>query len=338
MRRGGWCCIRDGCISMSRSDDEHGPLVDLGRERPQVPARARNLSPIVPRASIAGRALVAVVAIMTFLASITTGAVLLVSASAAEWQSEVASEITVQVRPSAGRDLDRDAAAVAEAMRAQPGILEIRPFTKAESAKLLEPWLGSGLSFDDLPVPRVIVARVQPGAALDLAALRTRVTQVAPSASVDDHRAWIERMRSMSGATVLAGIGILALVIVATIISVSFATRGAMAANRPIVEVLHFVGAGDRYIANRFQRHFLRLGLEGGVIGGGVAMLGFGFSESIAGWFAGTPVGDQFAALLGTFSLRPSGYLTLAAQAVLIAAITAWASRRTLFATLDDID
>jgi len=303
-----------------------------------VPARARNLSPIVPRASIAGRALVAVVAIMTFLASITTGAVLLVSASAAEWQSEVASEITIQVRPVAGRDLDRDAAAVAEAMRAQAGIVEIRPFTKAESAKLLEPWLGSGLSLDDLPVPRVIVARVQPGTALDLAALRKAVTQVAPSASVDDHRAWIERMRSMTGATVLAGIGILALVIIATIISVSFATRGAMAANRPIVEVLHFVGAGDRYIANRFLRHFLRLGLQGGLIGGGVEMLGFGFSESIAGWFSGTPVGDQFAALLGTFSLRPSGYLVLAAQAVLIAAITAWASRRTLFATLDDIE
>ena len=69
-----------------------------------------------------------------------------------------------------------------------------------------------------------------------------------------------------------------------------------------------------------------------------VAMLAFGFSESIAGWFSGTAVGDQFVALLGTFSLRPSGYLVLAAQAVLIAAITAWASRRTLFATLDDID
>jgi cell division transport system permease protein len=323
---------------MSRSDDDHGPLVDLGHERPQVPARARNLSPIVPRASIAGRALVAVVAIMTFLASITTGAVLLVSASAAEWQSEVASEITIQVRPVAGRDLDRDTAAVVAAMRAQPGIVEIRPFTKQESAKLLEPWLGSGLSFDDLPVPRVIVARVQPGTTLDLAALRSRVTQASPTASVDDHRAWIERMRSMTGATVFAGVGILILVIIATIISVSFATRGAMAANRPIVEVLHFVGAGDRYIANRFLRHFLRLGLQGGVIGGGVAMLAFGFSESIAGWFSGTPVGDQFAALLGTFSLRPSGYLALAVQAVLIAAITAWASRRTLFATLDDID
>ena len=312
--------------------------MDLGHERPQVPAQARNRSPIVPRASIAGRALVAVVAIMTFLASITTGTVLLVSASAAEWQSEVSSEITIQVRPSAGRDLDRDAAAVTDAMRAQPGIVEIRPFSKDESAKLLEPWLGSGLSFDDLPVPRVIIARVQPGTTLDLAALRARVTQAAPAASVDDHRAWIDRMRSMTGATVFAGVGILGLVIVATIISVSFATRGAMAANRPIVEVLHFVGAGDRYIANRFQRHFLRLGLQGGMIGGGIAMLMFGFSESIAGWFSGTPVGDQFAALLGTFSLRPSGYLALAAQAVAIGAITAWASRRTLFATLDDID
>jgi cell division transport system permease protein len=323
---------------MSKSDDQRDALMDLGQERPQVPATARNLSPIVPRASIAGRALVAVVAIMTFLASITTGAVLLISASASEWQSEVASEITIQVRAVTGRDIERDVTATTETIRAQPGIVEVRPYTKDESAKLLEPWLGTGLSLDDLPVPRVIVARIAPGNALDLADLRRRVTQVAPSASIDDHRAWIERMRSMTGATVIAGLGILALVIVATIISVSFATRGAMAANRPIVEVLHFVGAGDRYIADRFFRHFLMLGLQGGAIGGGAAMFAFGSSESIAMWFSGTPVGDQFAALLGTFSLRPLGYLALAAQAVLIAGITAFASRRTLFATLAAIE
>src|SRR3954469_23248965 len=323
---------------MARPGEEHIPLVDLGHDSPRVAAHARNMSPIVPRASISGRALVAVVAIMTFLASITTGAVLLVSASAAEWQSDAPREITIHGSAMARRDIDRDALAVVEAMRSEPGIVEVRPFSREESAKLLEPWLGTGLSLDQLPVPRVIVAGVQPGTTIDLAGLRTRVMKAAPSASVDDHRAWIERMRSMTGATVFAGLGILVLVIAATIISVSFATRGAMAANRPIVEVLHFVGAGDRYIANHFLRHFLRLGLEGGVIGGGAAMLGFGFSESIAAWFSGTPVGDQFAALLGTFSLPPSGYLALAVQAVAIAAITAWASRRTLFATLDDID
>src|SRR3954467_6235618 len=118
---------------MDEDRNQRDAMMDLGHERPQVAVKARNRSPIVPRASIAGRALVAVVAIMTFLASITTGTVLLVSASAAEWQSDVASEITIQVRPAAGRDLVRDAAAVTEAMRAQPGIIEVRPFTKDES-------------------------------------------------------------------------------------------------------------------------------------------------------------------------------------------------------------
>jgi cell division transport system permease protein len=311
--------------------------LETGTGRP-LPANTRNISPIVPRATISGRALIAVVAIMTFLASITTGAVLLVHASAAEWQSDIASEVTIQVRPAQGRDLDRDVRTVVETVRGTPGILDVRAFTDQESGKLLEPWLGTGLSLNDLPVPRVIVARITPGETIDLVAMRQRLAQAVPPATVDDHRAWIERMRTMTNATVFAGLGILALVIMATIISVSFATRGAMAANRPIIEVLHFVGAGDRYIANRFLRHFLRLGLEGGLIGVGAAMLLFGFAESIGGWFAGTPVGDQFAALLGTFSLRPSGYLILVLQAVLIAVITAWSSRRTLLATLADID
>src|SRR4051794_34432448 len=172
---------------MSRTGNERDPLLDLGHDRPQVPAKARNLSPIVPRASIAGRALIAVVAIMTFLASITTGAVLLVSASAAGWQSDVASEITIQVRPLAGRDIERDAVATAEVLRTQPGIVEVRSFTKGESAKLLEPWLGSGLSLDDLPVPRAIVARIAPSAVLDLAGVGRPVAEGAPSATVREH-------------------------------------------------------------------------------------------------------------------------------------------------------
>lgn len=310
-------------------------MIDRGQAPLQQP---RLSSPVVPRASISGRALVAVVAIMTFLASLTTGAALLVRASAAEWQSDVASEITVQVRPAQGRDLERDVERAAALVRAQAGIADVRVFSAAESAKLLEPWLGTGVDFKDLPVPRVIVARIAPGAATDLASLRVRLMSELPSASLDDHRAWIERMRAMTNAAVAAGIGIVVLVIIATIISVSFATRGAMATNRPIVEVLHFVGAGDRYIVSRFLRHFLWLGLEGGLIGAGAAMLIFGFGESIGGFLSGTAIGDQFVALLGTFSLRTSGYLIIAAQAVLIALITALASRRTLQTTLEDLE
>ena len=103
-------------------------------------------TPLVPRNSISGRALIAVVAIMTFLASLTTGAVMLVAGAASEWQSDVAREVTIQIVPAPGRDLDAAADKAAAAARAFPGIGDVRVYSKAESSKLLEPWLGSGLT------------------------------------------------------------------------------------------------------------------------------------------------------------------------------------------------
>src|ERR1044071_5293263 len=63
---------------------------------------------IVPADSISGRALLAVIAIMTFLASLTLGAVVLVRSAAGEWQSAVAREVTIQLRPAEGRDGEAD--------------------------------------------------------------------------------------------------------------------------------------------------------------------------------------------------------------------------------------
>jgi cell division transport system permease protein len=298
----------------------------------------RGETPIVPKRSIAGRALVAVVAIMTFLASLTTGAVMLVRASAMEWQSDVAREVTIQVRPIEGKNLDAEVARAVEIAKAFPGVGEVRVFTREESARLLEPWLGSGLALEDLPVPRMIVVKLPSGGEFDLAPLRKSLADKVAGASLDDHRAWIDRMRTMAGTTVAGGVGLLILMLVATVLSVIFATRGAMATNRPIVEVLHFIGAKSGFIAGQFQRHFLLLGLEGGMIGGGLAMLLFGAAGIAAKLSAGSAGGDQLATLFGGFSLGWGGYLAIAGQIVLIALVTAFASRRTVNRTLETVD
>lgn len=295
-------------------------------------------TPIVPRNSISGRALVAVVAIMTFLASLTTGAVILVRASASDWQSEVAREVTIQVRPVSSRDIEADVRKAADIARAIPGIAEVRPFSKEESARLLEPWLGTGLALDDLPVPRLIVVKVAPEAAPDFATLRKTLSEQVPGATIDDHRGWIEQMRVMSRTAVIGGIGILLLVFAATVLSVTFATRGAMATNRSIVEVLHVIGATDRFIAGHFQRHFLMLGLKGGAIGGAAAILLFAFAELVSGWFFGGAGASQVAALFGSFSIGTAGYVAVGLQVILIALLTAGTSRHTVNQTLQTIE
>lgn len=316
------------------------PHVEDELTEPQTMRRllSRSDVAIVPRNSIAGRALVAVVAIMTFLASLTTGAVMLVRASASEWQADVAREITIQVRPVEGRDIEAEVGRAAELARKFPGISDVRPYSKEESARLLEPWLGAGALLDDLPVPRLIVVRVVSGVAPDFAQLRKILNEQVAGASLDDHRAWIDRMRTMARASVIGGIVILVLMLAATILSVVFATRGAMATNRPIVEVLHFIGAKDSFIAGQFQRHFLVLGLEGGAIGGGTAIALFALTGFIRDWILGASARDQFALLFGNFSIGIEGYMAVVAQIVLIAVVTAATSRRTVNRTLETIE
>ena len=293
---------------------------------------------IVPSGSIAGRSLAAVVAIMTFLAALTTGAVMMVVNSASDWQSEVGREITIQVRPTAGRDVEADVRAAADIARGTAGIADVQPYTKEESAQLIEPWLGSGLALGDLPIPRMIVVKLAAGTPPDFAALRKALAAAVPSASLDDHRGWIDRMRTMAETAVAVGIAILLLVVAVTVLSVAFATRGAMATNRPIVEVLHYVGATDGFVAGQFQRHFLLLGLKGGAIGGGAAIALFAILGAINAWLAGTPGGDEAAALFGSFSIGVAGYVAILILIVLMAVVTAFASHRTVNQTLEAID
>ncbi|MBV8792347.1 MAG: ABC transporter permease, partial [Pseudolabrys sp.] len=207
---------------------------------------------------------------MTFLAAMTTGAVTLVSEAASGWQTDVAREVSIQIKPATGRDVDAGVDKAVALAKAARGVSDVRAMTREESANLLEPWLGSGLTMTDLPVPRMVVVKLGNDTA-DLDGLRSALAREVPGATLDDHRGWISRMRTMANSAVAIGVIVLILMIAATMLSVSFATRGAMAANRSVIEVLHFVGAKNSYIATHFQRHFLVLGFEGGVIGGGAA-------------------------------------------------------------------
>ncbi len=309
--------------------------IDPGAALDRAP---RGSASIVPSSSIAGRSLVAVVAIMTFLAALTTGAAMLVVSTANDWQADVGREVTVQVRPAAGRDIEADVSKAVAAARAAPGIADVRAYSKEESEKLVEPWLGAGLHLDDLPIPRLIVIKLAPGVTPNFAALRQALANQVPTASLDDHRGWMERMRTMAGTAVVCGLAVLGLVVAVTMLSVTFATRGAMATNRPIVEVLHYVGATDSFVASQFQHHFLLLGLKGGAIGGGAAIILFGCAEAARAWLAGTPSGDEAAALFGSLSIGVKGYVAIVIQIIVMAVVTALVSRYTVNRTLETID
>ena len=303
-------------------------------EMPHVDERAGALKqnmPLVPADTIAGRALVTVIAIMTFLASLAAGAGILVSDASNGWTDSIAREMTIQVKPVTGRDIEADVSQAAQIAGATAGIAAVRVISRAESERLLEPWLGTGLDLGELPVPRLIVLDLAPRASVDLGKMRASLTARVPNALVDDHRLWVERLATMARTLVVIVAVIFLLVLVAMALAITFATHGAMAGNREIVDVLHFVGAADQFIAREFQRHFRRLGLRGGLIGGGFAILAFAISGWMSRWFMSDAGGDQVEALFGTLSLGLRGYIAIGCIAIGVAFLTGIMSRSIVF-------
>ena len=293
---------------------------------------------IVPSDGVSSRALLTVIAIMTFVAALIVGIVGVARDAAVHWRSDMVREITIQVRPVQGRDITAEIAKAVDIARKTPGVSDARALTRDETGKLLEPWLGAGLDLGALPMPRLVVVRLSETAEPDLASLRRSLAGEVAGVSLDDHRTWSARLTTISESITLAGVALLALVLFATTLSVTFATRGAVATNRGVVEVLHLVGAHHSFIAGTFQRHFLAVGLKGGLIGGFSAALLFALGDIAPKVIAWIPGVSAASLLTGQFSLGGYGYAEIAGIVVLVTIVTALASRLTVRRTLREID
>jgi cell division transport system permease protein len=296
---------------------------DVGEDAEEIPAQ----SALVPADSVAGRSLVIVIAIMTFLAALAANVAILVADASVEWRSDIAREATVQVRPVAGRDLEADVRQAADAMRRTPGVLEARVYAKSESEALLAPWLGEGLDLSELPTPRMIVLKLDPDNRADLDRLRMELERAVPSAVLDDHHVFIERLGDMARAAVAISALVFILILGAMAVAVASATRAAVATNREIVEVLHIVGAADSFIAREFQRRFMALGFRGALIGGGGALAFFALAQFISQQWRATGGGDQMEAMFGAFTIGWSGFIVIVLLAGGVALLTGYLSQ-----------
>ena len=210
----------------------------------------------------------------------------------------------------------------------QPGVVGVKPLSAAASAELLEPWLGNAEILKSLPVPRLIAVELDRNTPPDFTTLRAALTQQFPAASLDDHRQWQSQIRAVTRSMALGGVAILLLVAAATTAIIISATRSALASNREIVEVLHYVGATDRLIAREFERHFLRLGIKAGMVGAICAMLVFFTLPFVTQYLGGGMITQaEMTRLMGTGSLDARGYLLLIGLVVVIAALCMLTSR-----------
>jgi cell division transport system permease protein len=236
--------------------------------------------PLIARSSILPRDRAAapldlVICVMAFLAALALGGVLIAQRTAAGWERGLVGRLTVQVLPEGAAASDEEVQRAVSALRATPGIVSAAVLNDEQNAALLEPWLGADPAVADLPFPRLIDVQLAPDADLDVSALANRLRTVAPHSVVDDHGRWLGRLRAVANTFMLSALAILFLIAVATSATVAFATRAGLAAHREIVELLHLMGAQDRFIARAFEWHYFTGALVAAATGSLIAAAGF---------------------------------------------------------------
>ncbi len=204
-------------------------------------------SKILPRRMLGAGLLPLVIAVNVFLASMAIVGSLTLLSSANQWSDEIGRLVSVQISPRGKQDADALTQSVLKTLIAHPAVEKARALSMDEILKLLSPWLGDGEAVRELPIPRLIDVSLKPNASLD--ALRSKLESEFPGISVDDHRAWRERMASTMLTTRLVCFAIIALIAFSGVIVIAFATRASLENHHELVGLLHIIGARDEFIA-----------------------------------------------------------------------------------------
>lgn len=269
-----------------------------------------------------GRFLPWLVAVMVYLAALALVSAMAMSKIVTRWDHGLSGQITVQLPVS---EDEVSEAAIAERrdnvirlLLQSPGVLSANHMSAAETAALLEPWLGQSSGLSELPLPDLIAVEIDQLTPPNTAALSVQIEAIVPGATIDDHQRWLGNLLSLARSIEIVAALVVLLVGLSAVIMVVFVTRMGLAVHYQIVELLHLIGAQDGYIAREFQFHALKLGFYGGLVGVAFAAITIiGISQLL---------GRAGTALLPELTLLPLEWAALATlpfAAALVAMVTA---------------
>ena len=297
---------------------------------------ARKLGPIIPPQAGSLRSLTVTMAVMCYLACLAIGALILINRAVDNWTSGLSREITVQVRELQQVDIEVELAKATEILKSFPGVASVEVLDREAGAKLLEPWLGTQ-DLSDLPIPRLIRVVIDEQNPPEFSALEQQLISQVKGVALDTHRRWQAELTRMARTLSILSYAVLLLIGISAVTMVIFGTRTVLDANREVVDVLHLVGAKDRYISRQIDGRFLKTGLAAGLIGVALGLLTF-FLLGITGPRGSGGIADASQSLIfAPVGLAVWSYGLLLAVPVVATIISLVTSRLTLIRMLRNV-
>ena len=212
--------------------------------------------------------LTVIVAVSVFLFAITLSGVLGINSMFENSRKQVVSNLTVQVLPLPNyEESKKDLLNIVSFLERYPDITEVSVLSDYEIRSLLEPWLGNNVDIELLPIPKLLDVKINTQKNFDYKELTVRLSEVSPQASINDHNLWLSRLLKFINSLKMLALTVLILVASGSVISIVYAAQTSLNVHKEIIQILHIMGATDKYIALNYVKQITTHSIIAGIIG-----------------------------------------------------------------------
>ena len=277
--------------------------------------------------------LVLLVALMTFLAMMSVSAAMVLDDIAQSWSSGLENKVTVEIpalKPNGKMrnvdDITEISKRASIVLQRNTNVKNIDILSQEKITELVSPWLGDDVVLNDIPLPGLISLHLRDGGEKSLDTLNRELHNVAEDIHIDTHESWLGDILRLAGSLKFSSFFVTFIIGLTTFIAVAGAIRSRMAEHKSDIELLHLMGASDRYITKQLQRHAIVLTLKGAVAGGMLLLLSMGIISIISG-------GNE-SGLLPDHSFSASQWISLLSMPFIISIIASQTARFTVLRVL----
>ena len=227
------------------------------------------------------------VALMTILAVFALCASFTLSQMTQRWSSGLENKATVEIPTEdkfgtliPAQIMEKTTKNVLALLDNNTNVETVQRMSSDEVKTLVTPWLGEDITFENVTLPEIITVTFKDSNNLDPKLLESRLKNYGEHIRLDTHEAWLSNLLKFTSALNFSALLISALIAITTIIAVAGAIQSRMAVYHEELELLHLMGATDKYITGQLQRYSFITCFIGAVIGTGIGL----FSVLIMGW------------------------------------------------------
>lgn len=205
-----------------------------------------------------------IVGVMSYLTILMMVLVFALNMVQSHWQSSLSGRMTVEIPFKKDHQLsEQTKQQLVNTLNKLQGV-EARLLTLDDMGKLVGPWLGSGASLAELPLPTLIDVTLEDSPqTVSQDEITTTIKKISSDASLDTHQEWLADLMRLAKACRMILIAVSIILALTAAFTVAATARTRLALHKEEVALLHLIGATDAYIAGQFQRQAFRLATEG---------------------------------------------------------------------------